>query len=184
MSFDPPEGSSHQLARAHVSWRRTAKTSRSTSMLRGRICVCVLCSMIGMCLAWLLLGQSPPAAQSQGKGPISFINDVAPLLKENCFACHDSKKRKGKFEITSYANFRKGGSKEDPVVPGKPGESIIMQLLTEKGAGRMPPKEAGDPLPKDKIELIGRWIQEGAKLDAGIDAKADLMRELRVRWKP
>lgn len=153
-------------------------------MLRGRICVCVLCSMIGMFLAWLLLVQSPPAARSQGKGPVSFINDVAPLLKENCFACHDSKKRKGKFEITSYANFRKGGSKEDPVVPGKPGESILMQLLTEKGAGRMPPKEAGDPLPKDKIELIARWIQEGAKLDAGIDAKADLMRELRVRWKP
>lgn len=152
-------------------------------MLRGRYCVCVLCSLIGLLLAWLLLG-APSAALAQGKGPVSFINDVAPILKENCFACHDAKKRKGKFEITSYANFRKGGSKEDPVAPGKPGESVIMQLLTEKGAGRMPPKEAGDALPKDKIDLIGRWIQEGAKLDAGIDAKADLMRELRIRWKP
>ncbi|MBM4068737.1 MAG: hypothetical protein FJ271_07305 [Planctomycetes bacterium] len=135
-------------------------------------------------MAWLLLLQSPPETLAQGKGPVSFINDVAPILKENCFACHDSKKRKGKFEITSYANFRKGGSKEDPVVPGKPNESILIHLLTEKGAGRMPPKEAGDALPKEKIDRISRWIAEGATLDTGIDGKADLMRELRVRWKP
>src|SRR5207253_1710469 len=41
-----------------------------------------------------------------------------------------------------------------------------------------------DPLPKDKIAVIERWIKEGARLDAGIAAKADLMRELRVRWQP
>ncbi len=157
-------------------------------MLRGRfehapMTLCVLCSVFGMLLAWLVLVKAPAAALAQA-GPVSFINDVAPILKENCFACHDAKKRKGKFEMTSYANFRKGGSKEEPVVPGKPGESLIIQLLTDKGSGRMPPKEAGDGLPKDKIDLIARWIAEGAKLDAGLDAKADLMRELRVRWKP
>lgn len=153
-------------------------------MLRDRFCFCVFCSLIGLILAWLVLVHSPPAALAQAKGPVSFINDVAPILKENCFACHDAKKRKGKFEITSYANFRKGGSKEDPVAPGKSAGSLLIQLLNEKGPGRMPPKEAGDPLPKDKIDLIARWIDEGAKLDAGLDAKADLMRELRVRWKP
>src|SRR5205807_1159107 len=102
----------------------------------------------------------------------------------NCFACHDSKKRKGKLDMTTYESFRKGGSKDDPVEPGKPGESLILEMVTSKGAGRMPPKEAGDPLPKDKIAVIERWIKEGARLDAGIAAKADLMRELRVRWQP
>jgi hypothetical protein len=139
-------------------------------------------------LAWLLAVRSPQAALGQAKpapaGAVSFINDVAPILKENCFACHDAKKRKGKFEMTSYANFRKGGSKEDPVAAGKPGESLIIDLLTQKGAGRMPPKEAGDPLPKQKVDVIARWIEQGAKLDAGIDPKGDLMRELRIRWKP
>jgi WD40 repeat protein len=48
----------------------------------------------------------------------------------------------------------------------------------------MPPADTGDALPKDKIDLISRWIKEGAKLDAGIKPEADLIRELRIRWQP
>jgi hypothetical protein len=156
-------------------------------MLRSRVCYCVLCPLIGL-LALLFLLMNPPASRAQGslprRGQVSFINDVAPILKENCFACHDSKKRKGKLDMTTYETFRKGGSKDDPIEAGKPGESLIIDLLTAKGAGRMPPKEAGDALPKEKVAVIAQWITEGAKLDAGLTAKADLMRELRIRWKP
>src|SRR5262249_55944116 len=60
----------------------------------------------------------------------------------------------------------------------------IMDRLTEKGAGRMPPKESGEPLPTAKIAIIERWIKEGAKLDPGLSPKADLVRELRARWQP
>jgi WD40 repeat protein len=59
-----------------------------------------------------------------------------------------------------------------------------MALLRSPGKERMPPPEAGAPLPKEKIELIARWIKEGAKLDPMITAKADLVRELRARWEP
>src|SRR5262249_40180553 len=38
--------------------------------------------------------------------------------------------------------------------------------------------------PKEKIDIIARWIDEGAKLDGNIAPEADLMRELRIRWKP
>jgi WD40 repeat protein len=148
-------------------------------------CYCILCALLGLVLAWLLLfGAAPAAVAQQPQGPVSFINDVAPILKENCFACHDAKKKKGKLEMTSYESFRKGGSKDDPIVPGKSRESLIIEVLTSAAAGRMPPKEAGDPLPKEKIAVIAKWIDEGGKLDAGLDAKADLLRELRVRWQP
>ncbi len=154
-------------------------------MLRRDACYCILCTLLGLLLAWLMMLGVPTAAQAQRvKGPTSFINDVAPILKENCFACHDAKKKKGKFEMTSYENFRKGGSKDDPVVPGKADESLIIEMLTTSGSSRMPPKEAGEALAKEKIAVIARWIDEGAKLDAGIEAKAELMRELRRRWQP
>ena len=39
------------------------------------------------------------------------------------------------------------------------------------------------PAPQ-KIEIIKQWIKEGAKLDTGITPKSDILRELRVRWKP
>jgi WD40 repeat protein len=57
-------------------------------------------------------------------------------------------------------------------------------LLQGKGTLRMPPKESGEPLPKEKIAVIEQWVKEGAKLDGGLEAKADLSRELRKRRKP
>jgi len=140
--------------------------------------------LLALPLAFLRIPSA--AAQQKGvpKGSVSFINDVAPLLKENCFACHDGKKRKGKLDMTTYASLRKGGSKDDPIEAGKPRESLIIDVLTAKGAGRMPPREAGDALPAEKVAVIARWIEEGAKLDAGITPSADLMRELRIRWQP
>jgi WD40 repeat protein len=131
---------------------------------------------------------TPPSAFAQApasrKGPISFINDVAPILKENCFACHDAKKRKGKFDMSTYESFRKGGSHDDPVSPGKPDESRILDLLNAQDKSRMPPRESGDALPKEKIALIQQWITEGAKLDPGLAPRAEILRELRARWQP
>lgn len=157
-------------------------------MLRARFCFCVVCTALGMALALglLLLSPQPAAAQAAApaKGAVSFIHDIAPILKENCFGCHDSKKRKGKLDMTTYENLRKGGDNEDPIVPGKPEESMFVDVLTATDNSRMPPKDAGDPLPKDKVALIQRWIKEGARLDGGLTPKSDLLRELRVRWQP
>jgi WD40 repeat protein len=158
-------------------------------MVRSRFCFCVLCTALSLALAWALLLVSAYPAHAQAprpaaRGPVSFINDVAPILKENCFACHDAKKRKGKLDMTTYSGLRKGGEKDDPIVPGKPEDSLIIDMVTAKDAMRMPPKESGEALPKEKIALLAQWIKEGARLDTGIDAKADLVRELRIHWKP
>jgi WD40 repeat protein len=121
---------------------------------------------------------SPASAQPK---TLSFINDVAPILKENCFACHDAKKRSGKYEMT---NFEKLIS-DDRIVAGKAKDSEVIQLVTSNGDRRMPPKKDNlAPLKPAQIEIIKTWIEQGAKLDQGIDAKADLVKELRTRWKP
>jgi hypothetical protein len=124
------------------------------------------------------------AGPSPGSMPVSFINDVAPILKDNCFACHDAKKRKGKLDLTSYEGVRKGGTKDDPIVAGKPEESLLIELVRGKDTLRMPPRDTGDPLSSEKIAVLERWIKEGAALDPGVSPKADLMAELRARWVP
>lgn len=150
-------------------------------MLRSRPCYCVFCSVLGLALAWLIFFGSAPAAWAQGN--VSFIKEVAPILKDHCYACHDGKTKKGKLDMTTFENFRAGGTKDDPITPGKAKESILIDVLISTGKDRMPPKDAGKQLPKEKIDIIAKWIDQGAKLDAGIDNKASLVRELRNRWK-
>jgi len=150
--------------------------------MRKQYLCCFLCSLIGVIAALLMLFAAPQQVAAQGA--VSFIKDVAPILKDNCFACHDAKQRKGKLDMTSFEKFRTGGTKDDPIIPGMANISVLNFVLTDKGVARMPPADAGDALPKEQIDLIARWIDQGAKLDAGIDPKADLRKELRSRWQP
>ena len=153
-------------------------------MLRTRFCVCVLCAALAaLVLALLSLKPAPVVAQAPAK-PVSYINDIAPILKENCFGCHGAKNPKGKLDMTRMDHFRAGGTKEDSIVDTKPEESYLIDVLVAQDKKRMPPLESGDALPKEKIALISLWIKEGAKVDAGIAKDADILRELRLRWKP
>jgi hypothetical protein len=148
-------------------------------MLRN-VRLCVLCAVAAAVL-FLLCAAAPAHAADK---PVSFINDVAPILKENCFACHDAKKRSGKYDMTTVEKMLAGGSDGEPIAAGKPAESDFYDLIVTKDDRRMPPRDKGEAVPKEKAEIIRRWIAEGAKIDGGIDAKADLVKELRVRWTP
>jgi hypothetical protein len=146
---------------------------------------CILCAVTAMTVAALtmfLIGQ--PTANAQDKKAVSFINDVAPIFKESCFACHDAKKRNGKLDMTTFEKLREGGANGDPIVEGKADESELYTLLVTHERRRMPPRDKGEAVAPAKAELIARWINEGAKLDPDIDPKADLIKELRVRWRP
>ncbi len=152
-------------------------------MPRSHFCCCILCAVLGLALAVIFLFAAPQAAYAQAP-PVSFINEVAPILKESCYGCHGAKNPKGRLDMTKYESFRKGGTKDDPIVSGKPEDSFIIDVLKATDKTRMPPKESGAALPKEKVAVLERWIKEGAKLDANINPKADLQKELRTRWTP
>lgn len=151
---------------------------------RGRLAVVGLWAAVFGALIWL------PAGRSSAPAPVSFINDVAPILKEHCIACHDSKKRSGKLDMTTYSRLRAGGANGDPIEPGRPGDSLLIDRLKADGLKRMPPPpkdnltDAATALPERKTEIIERWIAEGAALDPEMTADADLLREVRKRWRP
>lgn len=104
-------------------------------------------------------------------GAVSFSRELAPILQQKCVTCHGPEKAKGGFRLDTFEALRRGGdSKEPPVVPGHPEQSKLYQLLVTKDPDdRMPQKD--DPLPASQIELIQRWIREGAAFD-GPDPKA------------
>jgi Tol biopolymer transport system component len=108
-----------------------------------------------------------PAAAGPAPGPVSFMKDVAPILVQNCIACHNPKKSESKYTMTTFAQLAKGGQQGDGITlePGDPDASFLVELIRPDGSPRMPYKQ--DPLPADKVAVIERWVKEGAKYDGG-----------------
>ena len=111
---------------------------------------------------------------NDASGTVSFAKDVAPILSKKCFKCHSADKPKGGFQLHTFDLLLKSGdSKSSPIIPTDPARSELYRRLTTTVAeDRMPQKD--DPLPRNQIELIERWIKEGARFD-GPDAKAQLV---------
>ena len=100
---------------------------------------------------------------------ISFNQDVRPILSEKCFHCHgiDAKNRKGKLRLdTPTAALGKGKSGALAIVPGKPEQSELwMRITAADHDDRMPPAKVKKPLLPDEIEILQRWITEGASYE-------------------
>lgn len=119
----------------------------------------------------LLTALALPASAEAPKGSVSFQKDIAPLFVEHCIACHDAKNKKGGYDMTNYQVLLKAGRKGARIVPGKPDESLLAQMMHGDEQPSMP-KDA-DTLAPALLAKVDRWIQDGAKFD-GSDPKADL----------
>ena len=93
---------------------------------------------------------------------VSFSQSVAPILSKRCLACHNAKTAKGRYNMETYAGIVKGGESGAAAVPGKPADSTLFEMIAD---GSMP-KDA-DPLTKEQLATIKKWIETGAVLDAG-----------------
>lgn len=114
------------------------------------------------------------AAKPAAVKPVSFKADIAPLLAKNCLACHGASDSKGDYQLHTFTALTKAGSSGSaPVTAGKPDDSELLRLLVSDEPEERMPKD-GDPLAKEQIALVKRWIAEGAKYDAA-DAKAELV---------
>ncbi len=119
-------------------------------------------------------------ASVAGAAPVNFQQEVAPLLVKRCLACHGEQKFKGEYQLHTHAALLKPGeSGEATVTPGKPEASYLLQLVQEADADLRMPKGA-DRLADAEIELLKRWIGEGAKTD-GAEPTATLVSV--AQWK-
>jgi hypothetical protein len=117
-----------------------------------------------ICLATSLLPFT--GAQAQVGGKIDFKRDIEPIFATSCSQCHGAKKAAGQLRLDVKAAAIKGGISGASIVPGNSKQSILLaRLLGEGGEKQMP--LGGDPLKPEQIELIRRWIDEGAVWSEG-----------------
>jgi hypothetical protein len=103
-------------------------------------------------------GKPPPPANRQ----IDFRSDVYPILTNSCYECHGPEKQKGGLRFDQKAAALKGGDSGPAIVPGKSGESLLIQAVTgsKPDLERMPKKR--DPLTLEQISVLRAWIDQGA----------------------
>ncbi|HCS54861.1 MAG TPA: hypothetical protein DIW81_25295, partial [Planctomycetaceae bacterium] len=97
---------------------------------------------------------------------IDFNQQIRPLLSDRCFACHgpDEEHREGGFRLdVQESAFGHGDSEETILVPGHPEKSLLIERITSEDSSlRMPPQHAKAQLSDQQIELIRKWVAQGA----------------------
>ena len=104
--------------------------------------------MLSVLVFWLILELGSVAIAATEEGPITFENDIQPLLEEYCFRCHGEEKQKGDVQLSSFHN------KLMLLKEHKLWQEVIHLVKTEE----MPDEE---PLPTtEERSLLVNWLEQ------------------------
>jgi Planctomycete cytochrome C len=96
---------------------------------------------------------------------VDFQKQIAPIFAAHCTKCHGEAKAQGKMRLDTVAGIQaKLAAEPKLLVPGKPEQSELFRRITLPADNRKRMPKGGDPLPQDAIELISKWIADGAVL--------------------
>ena len=98
---------------------------------------------------------------------VSFNRHIRPILSDACYACHgpDANQRKANLRLdTKEGAFTELGGYY-AITPGDPSSSKLIWRITHPDTEqRMPPPDSNRRYPSQaEIELIKKWIEQGAK---------------------
>jgi mono/diheme cytochrome c family protein len=138
------------VSAAATSDTRAARGSRAVRS--GAVLTAAL-----LCWSWSTKAAAP--------AKVDFARQVRPILAENCFECHgpEPKGRKADLRLDSREAVFADRGGYHVVVPGGPDESeMILRVSAEEPDEIMPPLKSKRHLTKAQIDLLKRWVAEGA----------------------
>jgi hypothetical protein len=123
----------------------------------------------------------------KGAKKLNYQENIQPIFREKCFACHDADKMKGGLDLTTFTKLMEGGGSGAVVKPGDPDGSRLYLTVAHKAQPFMPLK--ADQMPQPAVDTIRIWIEQGALENAGSKAiamkpKADVSLTSIVRGRP
>jgi mono/diheme cytochrome c family protein len=100
----------------------------------------------------------------QDQAKMSFANQVRPIFEKHCYACHGPAAQESEYRLdVKSAAMGVGDRGDQPIEVGDRKHSPLFMFIS--GATddeRMPPVGSGESLNPEEIEIVGRWIDEGA----------------------
>lgn len=111
---------------------------------------------------WALLTTSTLVVNTNAAAPVEFNRDIRPILAKNCLACHgfDEESREADLRLDTFDDATGSGAIE----PGDANASeLVLRIISDDPDTIMPPPDSEKELSQAEIELIRRWIDEGAE---------------------
>jgi mono/diheme cytochrome c family protein len=123
--------------------------------------------LVLLCFALILVTSDPlPAEQSPTQNEsVDFNRDIRPILFGRCATCHgpDEQERAAGLRLDTPEGAFEDLGGYAAIVPGDAEDSeIMLRITTDDEDMRMPPPGNGDPLTDREIELLTKWIDQGA----------------------
>src|SRR5579859_5277457 len=128
---------------------------------------------LSMSLGLLALGfgsefSTTAAPTGQATRPkVDLNHDIRPIFAENCFACHgpDEAKRKARLRLDLHdIAVQPAKSGAIAIVPGSAEKSELIKRTTSQDEDeRMPPLKTGKRLTPEQLDVLRRWIDQGAE---------------------
>ncbi|MFZ4260439.1 PSD1 and planctomycete cytochrome C domain-containing protein [Sphingobacterium sp. HJSM2_6] len=150
------------------------RTNKSVILQRKSIVIFAVFTVLGLMISLLTMCNS--AAESSATGSVKidlpkFVDynyDIKPILSDKCFACHgpDNNTREGGLRLDTEEGAYKAlveSPDKHAIVPGKPHISeAFLRITSDDETIRMPPTASNLPLSNYEIDLIEKWIKQGA----------------------
>lgn len=99
---------------------------------------------------------------------VDYNFHIRPILSDRCFKCHgpDARQRKANLRLDTEAGLY-AALKDNPqghvIVPGdKRASEVFLRISTQDTSIQMPPPSSNLSLSEREIDLIEKWIEQGA----------------------
>lgn len=118
-------------------------------------------------VALVLLGAACAGAAMADEA-VHYTRDIKPILANHCYACHgpDDAARKGNLRLDTFEGATAVRDSGAPIVPGNPDASTLLARVVSHDADeRMPPPQRGPALNEQQVNLLRRWISDGADFE-------------------
>jgi len=116
--------------------------------------------LVMMIAALVLIAGLGGESSSRAQTRVDFARDVQPILRGRCLECHGPTQQMNGYRLDRRSIALTGGTRPNIVPRSSESSRLYRRVLSAEFGTRMPPD---DPLTRDEIDVLRRWIDEGAE---------------------
>ena len=123
-----------------------------------------LCFFSVLSTAPLMSGPGPSPSADQD---VDFARDIRPILDANCNQCHGADQSMNGLRLDTREAALMGGQSGPAILPGDGSSSLLYRKIVGDAPGS--PMPLTGTLPRDQVEMIRTWLDQGAPWTGAID---------------